>query len=1237
MPRLLLQLLTLSLLLNAIPPLPISHSYSAYTVSDASNKSNDTNAPALASPTAVPLPRSCGRVTPPGEAEPVCCINGAVYLDGQAVSGAQVQVQVKNRPNAQVTLFTQPGDPSEPAPLYQLNLSGPPINAQIGEELNITASYGDYQSSTIYKVRPGSQQVNLALPHNSVVDYIPRQNIPYIAPSGTFLRPFAITNSAAGEVIVLDSWNNRIQVFDRSGHFIRQFGSRGTLPGQFDKPLGVAVDAAGNIYIADTYNDRIQKLSSIGIPVAIWGGYGQGAGQFYAPTSIALGGDGKIYIVDMGNSRIQVLSSTGDPLSSWGTSGNQPGQFSFSNLDGSAGPSGIAVDNTNNVYVADTYNDRVQKFSSVGGLLDVWPIPGNDPSNSSEPTAIAVDSSGNVHIGLSYVNIVQERSNTGTLRNSFTIDGGAEGITIDGLGNMYIVQWSFNRVQKLSSAGNLLGSWGSGGSTAPLLPEDIALDSGGNLYIADIQHNRIQKMSSKGELLYTIDVSSGGNSGNIAVDTRGNIYVTEATHKQIQKLSNTGQLLARWDISISPRAIAVDNAGTIYVTDIENDQIHKFSNTGQLLDSWGTIGSNPGQFQTPFDLAVDSAGNIYVADTNNERIQKLSSTGEPLAAWGSWGSGPGQFRFPTGIAVDSSNNIYVADTGNARIVKLSSAGQFLTTWGTRGSGPGQFLYPTSITGNSSGTFYVADGENFNIQSFSPASYARPIATISSLSTRTLAFDATLEAHGMGQDSDSTPTISSYRWILDNQRQLSTSHTLSVSASSLSPGTHTISFIVKDDEGEDSAPVTFDIQVATPPQAQWTMLLYLDGDYDDQYALLNSFNATLESLKRSLPNGYVRIAALADGPDNGDTRRLLISPGIPAKVEESLIGEQDMDDPAVLTAFLRWGQKNAPAQNYYLAVADHGQALQGIAWDKTSDLRNDGKLNQNAYLTIKELGEALRAPDVSPITILHLDACSMSLLDVAYEVRDRVEILISSQYLGWSYFAYDRYQILMEKNTTARQVAIGIVNRYADIAIADDNIFTISVLNLRRVEPLLTAVDALAGELAALVTNPGNTNNRPMLDTIRQSSQTFESNDDFINTDHDEYIDLVDWATRIRNGVIYQAVNERAATLITELTGPNSFVLYNRAQSGKLPPNYARGATIDLSHASGISIFYPAQWKTQIHKDYLNNQLFTFTQNSRWPDFLIAVLGLPQGVIRPPEGPLGVLFNSKKTFIPLIMR
>ena len=403
---------------------------------------------------------------------------------------------------------------------------------------------------------------------------------------------------------------------------------------------------------------------------------------FNQPNGIAVDSSGNVYVADTLNYRIQKFTSDGQFITRWGSEGSGDGQFDW--------PSGIAVDSSGNVYVADTLNDRIQKFTSNGQFITKWGSGGSGDGQFSVP----------------------------------------KGIAVDGSGNVYVADTFNDRIQKLTSNGQFITKWGNGGSGDGQFnsPSGIAIDSGGNVYVIDTENDRIQKFTSNGQFM-TQWGSKGSGDGQfnfpygVAVDGSGNVYVADYLSDRIQKFTSNGQFIAKWgafgsgDVQfLLPAGIAVDGSGnSVYVADAQC--IQKLTSAGQLLAKWGAFGSGDGQFNWPSGIAVDSSSNVYVADRFNARIQKFTSAGQLLAKWGAFGSGDGEFDEPRGIAVDSSGNVYVAETWNARIQKFTSNGQFLAKWGSGGSGDGQFSSPSGIAIDSGGNVYVADTDNARIQKF----------------------------------------------------------------------------------------------------------------------------------------------------------------------------------------------------------------------------------------------------------------------------------------------------------------------------------------------------------------------------------------------------------------------------------------------------------------------------------------------------------------------------------------
>ena len=160
---------------------------------------------------------------------------------------------------------------------------------------------------------------------------------------------------AAGNAYVGDQGNNRIQVFTSAGAFVRQWGSG---DGPLNNPGGVAVDPSGEVYVADQNNSRIQVFTSEGVFLRGWGSLGSGFGLFQYPRGLALDGAGNVVrrgLVQLSDSGLHAHGCVPDAVGYGGHWGPASSDLPF----------GVAVDGDGNVFVADTYNHRIQKFGPL--------------------------------------------------------------------------------------------------------------------------------------------------------------------------------------------------------------------------------------------------------------------------------------------------------------------------------------------------------------------------------------------------------------------------------------------------------------------------------------------------------------------------------------------------------------------------------------------------------------------------------------------------------------------------------------------------------------------------------------------------------------------------------------------------------------------------------------------------------------------------------------------------------
>ena len=288
--------------------------------------------------------------------------------------------------------------------------------------------------------------------------------------------------------------------------FLFQFGTQGNGEGQFQYPFDQANNHSGNIYVADTSNHRIQKFKSDGTFIGKWGSFGTGNGQFNQPYSVAVDPSGFVYVVDKQNNRIQKFDGNGYFIKKWGTQSYGPiptaanGTFRL--------PCGIAIDPSNNIYVADSGNCRIQKFTSDGAFLGKWGSQGPGDGQFQLPWDVATDQSGNV----------------------------------------YVADTNNNRMQKFSSIGAFLGKWGSygAGNGQFSYPNGVAVDPSGKCYVSDVNHSRIEVFNSNGDFLLTFG-TWGSEPGNflwprgLSWDSNNRLYVCDYGNHRVQVFGESNQ------------------------------------------------------------------------------------------------------------------------------------------------------------------------------------------------------------------------------------------------------------------------------------------------------------------------------------------------------------------------------------------------------------------------------------------------------------------------------------------------------------------------------------------------------------------------------------------------------------------------------------------------------------------------------------------------------------------------
>jgi len=284
----------------------------------------------------------------------------------------------------------------------------------------------------------------------------------------------------------------------------------GSAPGDLNTPRGIDIASDGTIYVADSLNHRIQQFSPNGLLLNSWGNFANAleenapGGTFNEPWDVAVAPDGSVFVADTFNHRIQKFDSTGKFIKMWGifAQGDTPESF--------WGPRGIAVDENGNVLVTDTGNKRVVVFDIDLNYKTQFGGGGFEPGQFDEPVGITVNSSGQIIVADTWNRRVQ------------TFELNKTGLEFTPINSFDVSAW-----------------YGQGIDNKPYLTTDIE----GNIFLADPEIGRILKFSATGEYLQgyqDINISEDliGNPYGMDIDETGNLWFSDASSSVLSYISN---------------------------------------------------------------------------------------------------------------------------------------------------------------------------------------------------------------------------------------------------------------------------------------------------------------------------------------------------------------------------------------------------------------------------------------------------------------------------------------------------------------------------------------------------------------------------------------------------------------------------------------------------------------------------------------------------------------------------
>jgi sugar lactone lactonase YvrE len=417
-------------------------------------------------------------------------------------------------------------------------------------------------------------------------------------------------------------------------------------------------------------------------------------------------------------------------------------------------PSGVAVDRTGNVFVADQDNHTVRKITPDGIVTTFAGAAGETGSTDG----------------------------IGSAARFFR----PAGLAFDASGTLFVADTGNHTIRKITPAGAVTTFAGSAGQLGSAdgfgdiarfnAPGGVAVGNGGNVYIADTNNHTVRQISPSG-LVTTFAGSptssgtqdgTGNNAGfgftvGVAVDANGDVFVAEPS--RIRKITPSRVVTTLAGSSFFGYAdgagtaaqfngasgIAIDPSGNLLVTEIINNTIRKVTQEGVVTTVAGIRSSqggavdgpaNAARFNRPRAIVAESDGNLLVADSNNQSIRRISTTGVVTTVAGlanNVGSIDGagstaRFNTPGGMAVDRDGNIYIAEYYGT-IRKITPAGIVTILAGAAGlpgftdgvGGAARFSTPSALAVDGSGNVYVADTYGHTIRKITPAAVVTTLA------------------------------------------------------------------------------------------------------------------------------------------------------------------------------------------------------------------------------------------------------------------------------------------------------------------------------------------------------------------------------------------------------------------------------------------------------------------------------------------------------------------------------
>jgi trimeric autotransporter adhesin len=475
------------------------------------------------------------------------------------------------------------------------------------------------------------------------------------ATNAKLYAPKAVAKDASGNLFIADYGNHRIRRVDHATGIISTVagdGARGfsgdggpATSAELSIPSGVAVDSHGNLVISDTGNNRIRRVQMASVGLALGSIENRKDSHVARPIvtpSIVLRETKPGVITTVAGGPSQGIGGDGEPATQ-----AQLGQ-----------PSGVAVDSSGNLLIADPNNSRIRRVDGATGLIAT--VVGDHPCN-----------------------------NRGLCVAGFGGDGGpaikAElnypwAVAVGGDGSLFIADMRDERIRRVDGTTGIIttvagdGTRGFSGDGGPATsaklnsPSGVSVDKDGNVFIADQFNGRIRRVDRATGIITT--VAGGGTQASGGDDKPA--------------------IMTRWT---QPAGVFVDSSGDLFIADVSSSSIRRVDHaTGIITTVAGGIGrgfsgdggpATDAKLYLPMAVAKDASGNLLIADNGNNRIRRVDhATGIITTVAGNGTKGFGgddgpaasaKLDYPMTIAADAHGNVFIADMNNNRIRRVQIA------------------------------------------------------------------------------------------------------------------------------------------------------------------------------------------------------------------------------------------------------------------------------------------------------------------------------------------------------------------------------------------------------------------------------------------------------------------------------------------------------------------------------------------------------------------------------------